>query len=131
MLCSVIKWKISIIFQISLYFATAHFNISVCDIFDLVFEKGGEKVGYAKYMGRVIKSLRLSKELSQIEVAAKADVNLSYYCKIERGEGNPSVKKLMAILSTLGISPAKFWELVDLEQQYIYTFPGASQNSIT
>ena len=46
-------------------------------------------------------------------------VNLSYYCKLERGEANPSIRKLYAILKALGVSPVQFTELVVLQSEYL------------
>jgi DNA-binding XRE family transcriptional regulator len=54
-------------------------------------------------IGRNITKLRRAKGLKQVDVATDADVNPSYYGKIERGLVNPSLEKLYKIIKTLGI----------------------------
>lgn len=50
-----------------------------------------------------IKEARLNKDLKQMEVAQKAELNPNYYAKVERGEAKPSVLTLTKILKALGI----------------------------
>ncbi|MBQ5967831.1 MAG: helix-turn-helix transcriptional regulator [Clostridiales bacterium] len=73
----------------------------------------------SKVIGNAIRTLRKEKELSQFCVAQRSGVNLSYYCKLERGEANPSIRKLYAILKALGVSPVQFTELVVLQSEYL------------
>ena len=73
----------------------------------------------AKIIGRVIRGIRREKELSQFVVSSQAEINLSYYCKIERGETNLSLKKLFSILRVLEVTPSQFIELVCLERQFL------------
>lgn len=68
-------------------------------------------------MGRVFRMLRREKEFSQFDVAYRSEINLSYYCRMERGEANPSLKKISAVLKTLGVPPVRFVEMVTLEMQ--------------
>jgi len=42
-------------------------------------------------IGRHFKKLRQEQRMSQEDIAHKADLNFSYYGKIERGEQNPSI----------------------------------------
>ncbi|MBO4928048.1 MAG: helix-turn-helix transcriptional regulator [Clostridiales bacterium] len=74
-------------------------------------------------LGRVVRALRLEKEMSQFEVCTRSGLNLSYYCKIERGEANPSVKKLYAILRALDVSPIQFIDLTMLELEFFLIQP--------
>lgn len=53
-------------------------------------------------IGKKIKRIRKEKGLSQTEVAVDAGLDSSYYSKIERGEVNPSLKKLYKIIKALG-----------------------------
>ncbi len=53
-------------------------------------------------IGKRIKRLRKQKGLSQTEVAVDAGLDSSYYSKIERGEVNPSLKKLYKVIKALG-----------------------------
>ena len=73
----------------------------------------------SRVIGTVIRKVRKEKELSQFVVASRSGVNLSYYCRIERGEANPTVRVLYSITRVLGISPVQFSELVVLEMQYL------------
>jgi transcriptional regulator with XRE-family HTH domain len=47
--------------------------------------------------------LRTQKELTQADVARKADINTNTYAKIERGEQAATVKMLERIADALGI----------------------------
>lgn len=51
--------------------------------------------------GKNIRNARKSLNLTQSEVAEKAGVNSNYYARIERGEVNPSMDMLEAILKVL------------------------------
>jgi Predicted transcriptional regulators len=70
-------------------------------------------------IGRVLKNLRIKKEMSQFAVASRSGINLSYYCKVEHGRTNPSVRVIYAILRSLGVSPVQFMELVAIEMHYL------------
>lgn len=51
-----------------------------------------------------IKKARLSKNLTQLEVASKADISVNHYAKIERGEVQPTILTLEGILKAIGAS---------------------------
>ena len=70
-------------------------------------------------IGRVLKNLRIKKEMSQFAVASRSGINLSYYCKVEHGRTNPSVRVIYAILRSLGVSPVQFTEMLALEKHYL------------
>lgn len=57
-------------------------------------------------IGRRINRIRKQKGLSQTEVAVDAGLDSSYYSKIERGEVNPSLKKLYKVIKALGAKSA-------------------------
>lgn len=57
-----------------------------------------------KRLGQRIRALRLKDEISQEDLAYKADIERSYMGKIERGEGNPSFKKVVDIANALNVS---------------------------
>jgi transcriptional regulator with XRE-family HTH domain len=66
------------------------------------------KFAQAQYdLGNKIKILRLKDKISQEDLAYKASIERSYMGKIERGEGNPSFKKIVDIANALGITPAE------------------------
>lgn len=56
-------------------------------------------------LGKKIKALRLKDGISQEDLAYKAGIERSYMGKIERGEGNPSFKKLVDIANALKVTP--------------------------
>lgn len=58
-----------------------------------------------KALGSKIKTLRLKDNISQEDLAYKAGIERSYMGKIERGEGNPSFKKLIDIAKALSVAP--------------------------
>lgn len=70
------------------------------------------------FVGRVIRMLRREKEFSQFDVAYRSDMNLSYFCRLERGEANPSLRKLYDVFRVLEVTAPHFFELVQLEKQY-------------
>ena len=56
-----------------------------------------------KKWGEYIRKAREKARLTQAEVAEKADINVSYYAQIERGEVNLSIDKLQGIAKVLKI----------------------------
>jgi transcriptional regulator with XRE-family HTH domain len=50
-----------------------------------------------------LRKARKAKQLTQVEVASKADVSISYYAQVERGEINPTASKLLSIIEALGV----------------------------
>lgn len=65
-------------------------------------KKSGEK---SEKNWRVqIKEARLALKLTQAEVAKKAGLNINYYARLERGEENPTIEKVEALMKALGIT---------------------------
>ena len=58
-----------------------------------------------KKFGQNIKRFRLALGLSQEDLALKAGIERSYMGKIERGEGNPSLRRIISIAKTLRVQP--------------------------
>jgi XRE family transcriptional regulator, regulator of sulfur utilization len=56
-------------------------------------------------LGAKIRAIRLRDNISQEYLAYKAGIERSYMGKIERGEGNPSFKKIVDIANALNVSP--------------------------
>ena len=54
-------------------------------------------------LGKKLKKARENKDLTQAEVAKKAELGLSYYASVERGEENISSQKLIKVLEVLGL----------------------------
>ena len=55
--------------------------------------------------GDNIRTTRLKRGVSQEELAQRAGIERSYMGQIERGEGNPSFKKIVNISNALGVAP--------------------------
>jgi len=56
-----------------------------------------------KQLGKSIKKVRSQRNLTQSEVAEKADTSANYYAQIERGEVNPSYTMLRSIAKALKV----------------------------
>ena len=42
--------------------------------------------------------------ITQVELAKKAGISISYYAQVERGEINPTASKLLQIIGALGVA---------------------------
>ena len=80
-------------------------------------------------IGRVIRNLRIEKDMSQFQVAQRSGVNLSYYSKVEHGRTNPTIRVIYAILRAPGISPVQFTEMLDLEMRYLLVCTEAAESA--
>lgn len=60
-----------------------------------------------KELGESLRQSREKAHLTQSEVAAKADMDVNYYARIERGLGNPSYVKLHSIMKALKLTLLK------------------------
>ena len=61
-------------------------------------------------LGQGIKRLRQEQNLTQEELAQRAQMNTSYLAKIERGMVNTSVRYLIKIARGLKINPSELFE---------------------
>jgi transcriptional regulator with XRE-family HTH domain len=59
-----------------------------------------------KKIGKKLKQLRVAKDLTQAELAEKADMNTNYYAKIERGEVKPAPEAYEKIAKALKVTAA-------------------------
>jgi transcriptional regulator with XRE-family HTH domain len=55
-------------------------------------------------LAKTIKACRVKADISQGKLAAKADIDLRYYQRIEAGENEPSLTILFKIAKALGVS---------------------------
>lgn len=62
---------------------------------------------FAKVLGTQIKIVRVKKDLSQQEVAARANITPSYMSRIENGSISTSVEKLCQIAQAMECQPAE------------------------
>lgn len=56
-----------------------------------------------KQIGESIMKARKKKGLEQVDVAAVAGINRSYYGKIEKGLANPTIEKIYKIIKVLDL----------------------------
>ncbi len=61
-------------------------------------------------LGRAIKRIRLSKEISQERLALLAEVDRSYVGRVERGDNNVAILTLVKLAYALDISVAKLMQ---------------------
>ena len=57
--------------------------------------------------GTAVRALRVAKEVAQDEFAIMANIDRSYYGKLERGERQPSLGIILRIATALGVSAAE------------------------
>ncbi len=54
-------------------------------------------------IGKNLKKARKNQRREQVEVAEEAGINPSYYARLERGEGNPTLEVLYAVIRALRV----------------------------
>jgi len=62
---------------------------------------------FAKILGTQIKVVRIKRDLSQQEVAARVNITPSYMSRIENGSISTSVEKLYRIAQAMECEPAE------------------------
>ncbi|WP_295167455.1 helix-turn-helix transcriptional regulator [uncultured Brevundimonas sp.] len=62
-------------------------------------------------LGKNVRLLRTAADLSQEELAFRANMKRSYLSDLERGTRNPSVRALGRLASALGVPPSRLLEL--------------------
>jgi transcriptional regulator with XRE-family HTH domain len=70
---------------------------------------------FAKVLGTQIKVIRVKKDLSQQEVALRANITPSYMSRIESGSISTSVEKLYRIAQAMECQPAQLLPEFDFE----------------
>ncbi|NMI07777.1 helix-turn-helix transcriptional regulator [Paenibacillus sp. SZ31] len=63
--------------------------------------------------GEIIRNRRLELNISQENLALKADMDRSYISEIERGHKNPSLSKILALSSALELSVSELFYLFE------------------
>lgn len=63
--------------------------------------------------GEVIRAERVKQSIAQDQFALFANIDRSYYGKLERGERQPSLALILRIAAGLGISASKILERVE------------------
>lgn len=54
-------------------------------------------------IGKNMERLRKRQNRNQVEVAEEAGIDTSYYARVERGEANPSLEVMYAIIKALHV----------------------------
>ncbi len=67
----------------------------------------------SKNLGQILKQVRHKRSLSQNSLSEAANINNSYYCSIERGTVNVTVKKFLSICWGLEILPEEVMRRLD------------------
>jgi transcriptional regulator with XRE-family HTH domain len=65
-------------------------------------------------LGSAVRSVRLQKGYSQEQLAHRAEVDVSYLGRVERGDNNVAVMTLSKIASALDLSMAQLMSLAEL-----------------
>ncbi|WFU24972.1 helix-turn-helix transcriptional regulator [Bradyrhizobium sp. CB1717] len=58
-------------------------------------------------LGRKVKDLRLSLEMTQTDLAEEAEVRRALVSEVERGEANPTLDTIVRIAIALGVDAAE------------------------
>lgn len=72
-------------------------------LFKIIFAEKSHYIVNTKEIGTIIKQRRQSLKVKQLELSELAGVGINTLVAIERGEGNPKLETLLAILDTLGL----------------------------
>lgn len=77
---------------------------------------------HTQVLGRILRKYRRSKKLSQFSLSEAANINNSYYCSIEKGNANPTLKVFISICRGLKTNPTRILGEVMLiaEENEIY-----------
>jgi transcriptional regulator with XRE-family HTH domain len=67
----------------------------------------------SRNLGQIFKQVRHKRSLSQNSLSEAANINNSYYCSIERGTVNVTVKKFLCICWGLEIPPEEVMRRLD------------------
>ena len=69
-----------------------------------------------QYVVDKIKSIRIKKGISQMELSFRSNLSQSFIANIEKGKKQPSVLTLIRIADALGVNPQDFFpELFDFD----------------
>lgn len=69
----------------------------------------------AAAFGRVIRAERVAREIAQDQFALMANIDRSYYGKLERGERQPSLGIILRVAAAFGLSAAFLITRVEAE----------------
>lgn len=77
-----------------------------------------EEQAFLKSLGQQVQILRQSKNLTQAELAERAEVGMKYVGEIERGRTNPTLRLVWRLSEALGVEVFEFFlfSVTDREQ---------------
>lgn len=64
---------------------------------------------FAKF-GRIVKSLRIEKEITQEDLAEKANLHVTFISRIENGKANVSLDTVLKLANAFGIEVKDLFE---------------------
>ena len=67
----------------------------------------------SKKLGIIFKQVRHKRSLSQNSLSEAANINNSYYCSVERGTVNVTMKKFFSICCGLNIPPVEVMQRLE------------------
>lgn len=67
--------------------------------------------------GKVLRSLRLEREMTQEALGFEADLQRHYISLLERGSSSPTLKSIFRLSTALAISPDRLLSLVIAEMK--------------
>lgn len=67
-------------------------------------------ISYQKGFGLQLKKIRLSKEMSQLDLASYCDMEKTSISRIENGRTNITLKTMVILSKALGVSLAEFFD---------------------
>ncbi len=76
-------------------------------------EYDGVVIGLEHAFGKVLRQLRMSRNLSQQELATESGLGRTFISLLERGLRRPSLSTIFLLSRPLGLSPAQLVQAVD------------------
>lgn len=76
------------------------------------FPNSDSNTHVSKQLGEIFREARTQRQLSQCSLSEAANVNNSYYCLIENGAVNLTVRKFLCICDGLQIEPEVIMRLL-------------------
>ncbi|CAN5140193.1 hypothetical protein BH10CYA1_BH10CYA1_58520 [soil metagenome] len=72
--------------------------------------KRNQEKHITEQVGRQIRKLRISKGITQLELAVEATMDKSYIVNIESGKANPSLRKIARLADALDVDVVVLFE---------------------
>lgn len=79
------------------------------------FKKEYTLLSIEAIIGKILKSLRIKRGLSQEELAFQSNLDRTYISMLERGIHQPTISTLISLSKPLNIKPSDFMKLIEQE----------------